>query len=95
MHGIDLPSCCIYTFSFFCGRFSCPFTILIAPFLSYDPIAIEALIILDYSHAQLVVRSKPIRLNMCLGSNNIGEIVIKLKAMQANYKYKIPFTLAC
>ena len=94
-HGVDLLSCRIYTFSSFCGHFSYLFTILITPSLSYNLIAIKAPIILDCSHAQLAVRSKPIRLNMHLGSNNIGGIIIKLKAMQASYGYRVPFTLAC
>ena len=63
---------CIYTFPSFYGRFSCPSTILIMPSLSHDPTAIEAPIILDCSHAQLVVKSKPARLNMRSGSDDIG-----------------------
>ena len=55
------------------------------PSLSHDPTAINALIILGYSYTQLVVRSKPIRLNIRLGSNNISRIVIKLRAILASY----------
>ena len=64
-------------------------------FLSSTGAAIKALIILGYSRTRLAVRSKPVRLNIYLGSNNIGGIVIKLRAMQVSYKYRFPFTLAC
>jgi hypothetical protein len=94
-HGVDLPSCRIYTFPSFCGRFSCPSTILITPSLSHDPIAIKALIISNCSHARLTVRSKPVRLNMRSGSDDIGGIVIKSRAMRASRGYRVPFTLAC
>ena len=41
--------------------------ILITPFLSYIPTAIKTPIILGYNYARLVVRSKPVRLNIYLG----------------------------
>ena len=47
--------------------------------LSYNFIAIETLI--GYSCIQLAVKSKPIRLNVYLESNNISKIIIKLKAI--------------
>ena len=67
----------------------------LATFLIYDPTAIKALIILDHSHVQLVVGCKLVRLNMCLGSNDISRIFIKLRVMRASHGYRDPFTLAC
>jgi hypothetical protein len=94
-HGIGLPSRRIYTFPSFCGRFDCPSTISITPSLFHDPTAIEAPIISDGSRARLAVRSKPVRLNMRSGSNDIGGIVIKSRAMRASRGYRVPFTQAC
>jgi hypothetical protein len=54
------------------------------PSLSYNPTAIKALIILGCSRAQLAVRSKPVRLNIRLGSDNISGIISKLRAMRAS-----------
>ena len=52
------------------------------PSLSHDPTAIKALIILGLSCAQLAVRSKPVRLNIRSGSNDIGGTVSRLRAMR-------------
>jgi len=57
------------------------------PSLSHDPTAVEAPIILGRSRAQLAVRSKPVRLNMRSGSDDIGGIVSKLRAMRASRWY--------
>ena len=77
------------------SRLRRPSTILIMPFLSQDPIAIEAPIMSDCRCARLEVRSKPVRLNMRSGSDDIGAIVIKLSAMRASRGYWAPFTWAC
>ena len=51
------------------------------PSLSYNPTAIEALIISSHNHMQLVVKSKPVRLNIYSRSNNIDKIINKLRAI--------------
>ena len=53
------------------------------PSLSHDPTAIEAPIISGRSRALLAVRSKPVRQNIRLGSDDIGGIVSKSRAMRA------------
>ena len=70
-HGVESPSCRVCPIPSFCGRFNRPSTISIMPSLSHDPTAIEAPIISGRSRARLAVRSKPVRLNICLGSANI------------------------
>ena len=84
-HSVKLPSYHIYPIPSFYGRFNCPSTILIMPSLSYNPTAIKAPIISGRSYARLAVRSKPIRLNIRLGSADIGGIISKLRAMRASY----------
>ena len=66
----------------------------IMPSLPHNSTGIKALIISGCSHARLVVRSKPVRLNIRSGSNDIGRIVIKLRAIRASYGYRVSFTLA-
>ena len=84
-YSVKLPSYRIYSVPSFYGRFNCLSTILIMPSLSHDPTAINALIISGRSYTRIAVRSKPIRLNVRLGSNNIGRIVIKSRAILASY----------
>ena len=55
------------------------------PSLYNDPTAIKALIILGYSCMLLAVSSKPIRLNICSGCNDVSRIVSKLRAMRVSY----------
>ena len=86
-HNIKSPSSRICPVPSFCGRFNFPSTISIMPSLSHDPTAIEALIISGRSRARLAVRSKPVRLNMRSGSNNIGGIVSRSSAMRASRWY--------
>ena len=86
-HGVKSPSCCVCPVPSFYGRFNCPSTILIMPSLSHDPTAIEAPIISGRSRARLAVRSKPVRLNMRSGSDDIGGIVSRLRAMRASCWY--------
>jgi hypothetical protein len=47
------------------------YLLLIMPSLFHNPTTIKALIILGCSYIQLAIRSKPIRLNIYLGSNNM------------------------
>jgi len=53
------------------------------PSLSHDPTAIEAPIISGRNRARLAVRSTPVRQNIRLGSDDIGGIVSKSRAMRA------------
>jgi len=59
------------------------------PSLSHDLTAIEAPIISGRSRARLAVRSKPVRLNIRSGSNDIGGIVSKSRAMRAVEKVEV------
>jgi len=45
------------------------------PSLSHDPTAIKVPIILGLSRARLAMKSKPVRLNIRSGSNDIGGTV--------------------
>ena len=80
-HGVESPTYHVYPVPSFYRRFNCLSTILIMPSLSYNPTTIKALIILGYSYTRLVVRSKPIRLNIRLESTNISRIISILRAI--------------
>jgi len=83
-----------FLFFFFCDHLNYLFTILITPFLSHDLIIIKTLIILNYNYTLLGVRSKPIRLNICLGFNDINKVIIKSRAIWASRGYLVLFNLA-